>query len=155
MKTRALIISILTLAACGALCSQASNAAQVPGVSPDQRSVWDGVYNDQQAKRGESLYSRECSFCHGNKLAGSDSTPPLAGSDFAADWEGRTLGDMFKKIRLTMPQGDPDRLNPQQHADVLAYILSFNKFPSGKAELPPETEPLKLIRFKSAKPEGK
>jgi cytochrome c len=150
------MIAILALAACsllyGALRPQAANPQTPPSATPEQRSVWDGVYSEEQAKRGESLYSRECSFCHGNKLKGSDTTPPLSGSDFAADWDGRTVGDLFKKIRLTMPQGEPDRLNQQQDADVLAYILSFNKFPSGKAELPAETEPLKLIRFQAAKP---
>lgn len=131
---------------------QAANQQPAPSASPEQRSVWDGVYSEQQAKRGESIYSRECSLCHGDKLKGNDSTPPLSGNDFAADWDGRTLGDLFKKIRLTMPQGEPDRLNQQQDADVLAYILSFNKFPSGKDELPSEVAPLKAIRFQSAKP---
>jgi cytochrome c5 len=159
MKLHALTIAILTLAACGMfnamLRSQTANPQPSPAAASDQPSVWDGVYSDEQAKRGESLYSRECSFCHGDKLKGSDSTPPLTGNDFAADWDGRTLGDLFKKIRLTMPQGEPDRLKPQQDADVLAFILSFNKFPSGKAELAAETEPLKRIRFLSAKPDPK
>ena len=29
------------------------------------RSVWDGVYTDEQAKRGQTLYGKECSSCHG------------------------------------------------------------------------------------------
>jgi hypothetical protein len=41
-----------------------------------------------------------------------------------------------------MPQDDPERLSPGQSADVLAYILSVNKFPNGKAELPQQSEML-------------
>jgi mono/diheme cytochrome c family protein len=154
MKLRAVTIAILAFASAVCLGLRGSPQA-APALSPEQRSIWDGVYSEQQARRGESLYARECSLCHGAKLKGNDSTPPLSGSDFAADWDGRTVGDLFKKIRLTMPQGEPDRLNPQQDADILAYILSFNKFPTGKVDLPAETEPLKLIRFQSAKPVDK
>src|ERR1041384_4901719 len=40
------------------------------GAAAASRSVWDGVYAEDQAKRGETLYGRECSSCHGQKLAG-------------------------------------------------------------------------------------
>jgi hypothetical protein len=45
-------------------------------------------------------------------------------------------------------------LSRGQSADVLAYILSVNSFPVGAAELPRETERLKLIRFEASKPES-
>jgi len=130
---------------------------QAPARSPsgESRSIWDGVYTEEQAKRGESLYSGECSSCHGDKLKGNETAPALSGSDFAMDFNGLTLADIFKKIRRTMPQNEPGRLNPQQATDVLTYILSFNKIPSGKTELPPEAEALTLIRFQLPKPEAK
>lgn len=147
---------VVFLAAWGAshtaLRAQRSSPQPTPTPSPGPRSVWDGVYSEDQAKRGGSLYYGECASCHGDKLKGNESTPALTGSDFASDWEGQTLGDLFKKIRRTMPQNEPGRLNQQQDADVLAYILSFNKFPSGKAELPPDNELLKLILFQAANP---
>lgn len=148
----AAIIALLPLAASlVALRGQTAGPQPTPAPSSDARSVWDGVYTEEQAKRGASLYSGECSSCHGDKLKGNESTPALTGDDFDADWNGLTLGDLFKKIRRTMPQNEPGRLSQQQAADVLTYILSFNKFPSGKAELPPESEALKLIRFEPAK----
>jgi mono/diheme cytochrome c family protein len=159
MKNHTAAIALVLLAAWGAsyiaLRAQTASPQPTPAPSPAPRSVWDGVYSEDQAKRGGSLYYGECSACHADNLKGNDSTPALTGSDFAADWEGQTLGDMFKKIRRTMPKNEAGRLNPQQDADVLAYILSFNKFPSGKAELPPENDVLNLIRFQSAKPETK
>ena len=31
----------------------------------DARSVWDGVYTEDQAKRGEEMYFERCVRCHG------------------------------------------------------------------------------------------
>jgi mono/diheme cytochrome c family protein len=138
-----------------ALRGQTASPQPTPAPSPGPRSVWDGVFSEDQAKRGGSLYYGECASCHGDNLKGNDSTPALTGSDFAADWDGQPLGSLFRKIRLSMPKNEPGRLNPQQDADVLAYILSFNKFPSGKTELPPDNELLKLIRYQSANPDAK
>jgi hypothetical protein len=54
-----------------------------------------------------------------------------------------------------MPQNDPGRLSRQEDADVLTYILSFNKFPAGKTELAHNTELLKQIRIEATKPDPK
>ena len=51
-----------------------------------------------------------------------------------------------------MPQNDPSRLTRQQHADILAYLLSMNKFPAGKSEIEPRTEVLREIRFEAQRP---
>ena len=40
--------------------------AQEPAES---RSVWDGVYTEEQAKRGEQLYRKECGTCHGTHFS--------------------------------------------------------------------------------------
>lgn len=128
--------------------------AQEP-VSVDSRSVWDGVYTEEQAKRGEPVYHKECAPCHGDSLAGGESAPPLSGGAFLANWNGLTLSDLFDRIRKTMPQNAPGKLTKQQNADVLAYTLSANKFPAGKSELSKQTEFLKEIRFEASKPEPK
>jgi cytochrome c len=117
-------------------------------------SIWDGIYTAEQAKRGEPLYDRACSACHGDKLAGHEDAPPLAGQDFLDSWNGLTVGKLFDKIRLTMPKGTPSEVGVQQKADILAYILSVNKFPTGKIELQ-KSEALKDIRFEANKPEAK
>jgi S-disulfanyl-L-cysteine oxidoreductase SoxD len=124
--------------------------AQAPAV--ESRSVWDGVYTEEQAKRGDLVYQKECAACHGAMLNGGESSPPLAGSAFLANWNGLSMGDLFDRIRKTMPQSNPGRLTRQQDADVLAFLLSANKFPSGKAELYRQSEMLKEIRFESQKP---
>jgi mono/diheme cytochrome c family protein len=120
--------------------------------SAQTRSVWDGVYTDEQAKRGEEVYRKECAACHGDMLTGGESAPPLTGGVFQANWNGLTLGDLFDRIRKTMPQTKPGHLTRQQDADVLAFMLSINRFPAGKTELYRQSEMLKEIRFETKKP---
>lgn len=127
--------------------------AQAP--PPESRSVWDGVYTEEQAKRGEPIYQKECAVCHGDMLTGVESAPPLTGGAFLTNWNGLTMGDLFDRIRKTMPQSAPGRLTRQQGADILAFLLSVNKFPAGKTELYRQSEMLKEIRIKSTKPAGK
>jgi cytochrome c len=121
----------------------------------ETRSVWDGVYTEEQAKRGEELYRKECASCHGDTLAGGGGAAPLTGGTFLSNWNGLTVGDLFERIRKTMPQGSPGKLTKQQDADILAYLLSFNKFPAGKTELQKQVEFLKEIRFEATKPDTK
>jgi hypothetical protein len=49
-----------------------------------------------------------------------------------------------------MPQDKPGTLGRQQTADVVAYILSVNRAPAGKTELPGEAEVLKAITIAAA-----
>jgi mono/diheme cytochrome c family protein len=116
------------------------------------RSVWDGVYTSDQAKRGATLYAANCASCHGTELNGGESAPALTGGDFLSNWNGLTLGDLFDRIRVSMPADRPGRLSREQDADVIAYMLSVGQFPSGKTELEHQTEPLKQIRLDAAKP---
>ena len=114
-------------------------------------SVWDGVYTQDQAKRGAAAYTEQCGRCHGSDLAGGDSTPPLGGADFLSTWNTKTLGDLFDRIRSSMPADQPGTLNRQQTADIVAYLLSANKFPAGNAELPTQGEALRQIQFDAFK----
>jgi mono/diheme cytochrome c family protein len=115
------------------------------------RSVWDGVYTADQAKRGAEVYAVECASCHGSGLNGGESAPPLAGAEFLSNWTGQTVGDLFDRTQKSMPQNKPGKLTRAQNADVLAYMLSANRFPEGKTELEKQTEPLRQIRIDAAK----
>ena len=137
-------IVVVALWTIGALCLRA--APQTP-----PRSVWDGVYSAEQAKRGEAVYGEQCSACHGGALEGGEMAPPLAGGTFNANWTGLTMGDLSERIRVSMPQNNPGSLNRQQCADILAFMLSVGNFPAGKTELPRDTEALKQIAFESTK----
>jgi mono/diheme cytochrome c family protein len=115
------------------------------------RSVWDGVYTDAQADRGRPLYNQHCASCHADTLMGGEMSPPLVGGEFLSNWNGLTLGDLFERIRTTMPQNNPGKLSREVNADITAYILSVNKFPAGKTEMPHSAEFLKDIRIDSEK----
>ena len=119
---------------------------------PPSKSIWDGIYTEEQATRGKALYAQECASCHGGELTGGEMAPPLAGGEFMAGWDGLTVGDLFERIRISMPQNAPGSLSGQQNADVLAFIFSAGKFPAGTTEMPKEAGILKQIKFEVKKP---
>ena len=116
------------------------------------RSVWDGVYSEEQAMRGKEQYAQVCSKCHATDLSGVDEAPALSGGAFLANWGGLTVGDLSERIRISMPPNNKGKLSRQQIADVLSHVLNVNGFPAGKIELEPKTEVLKLIKIESTKP---
>src|SRR6478609_4486674 len=120
---------------------------------PPTKSIWDGVYTEEQATRGKALYAENCASCHGGELTGGEMAPPLAGGEFMAGWDGLTVGDLFERIRISMPQNAPGSLSGQQNADILAFMFAANKFPAGETELSNQAMILKTIKFEARKPE--
>ena len=117
-----------------------------------ERTVWDGVYTDEQATRGEALYGEHCARCHGATLQGNgEGAQPLTGATFKSTWNGVSVGAMFDRVRLSMPQDKPGTMTRQQVADLLAFILRANKFPAGKTELARQTDLLNAITFQAEK----
>ena len=115
-------------------------------------SVWAGVYTAAQAARGDVAYRQECANCHGATLEGADMTPALTGGGFTSNWNDLTVGDLFERIRITMPIDRPGKLTRQQNADVIAFLLNANGWPEGKTELAVDLGALKQIRIQSTKP---
>ena len=121
-------------------------------VGAQKTTVWDGVYTDEQATRGEAVYGEHCVRCHGANLQGNgEGAQPLTGATFTSTWNGVTLGALFDRVRLSMPQDKPGTLTRQQAADLLAFILRANKFPAGKRELVRQTDLLNAITFQAEK----
>lgn len=154
---RALIFSSVVVALWIVPRAQTARSQNPASQGSQNHSVWDGIYTESQAQRGQALYHSKCSSCHGDHLGGkeSDDVPALTGRDFMVEWDGRTVGDLFRKIFRKMPQDDPGTLTPQQTADLVSFLLSFNKFPSGNSELPSQNDALAAIRFDSKKPDPK
>src|SRR4051812_5613809 len=65
------------------------------------RTVWDGVYTEEQATRGAGLFDRECAGCHGPDGEGGGMAPALAGPAFYANYDGQTVGDLYERNRTT------------------------------------------------------
>ena len=150
MRVSNVILAAAIVAAAGTLqtrlWAEPPPAAQVPS-----SSVFDGVYSEAQATRGELVYFEYCGNCHGAALDGGDMTPGLTGAVFKANWNDLTLGDLFERIRVSMPLDRPGRLNRQQNADVIAYILKTGQWPSGAREVPTDLPALRQIKVESVR----
>src|SRR5215831_19399742 len=127
----------------------------VVGLSQSKRSVWDGVYSEEQAKRGQARYQELCASCHGDSMEGGESAPPLVGGAFLANWNTLSVGELFDRTRSTMPQSRPGSMSREANAEIMAFMLSANQFPAGKQALPQSSEVLKEIQIDAVKPERK
>lgn len=116
------------------------------------RTIWDGVYTEEQAGRGEKLYAQQCAACHGDTLGGVEMAPPLAGDMFNQNWEGTALSDLFERIRMSMPQNNPGSLTRPQTADIVAYMLKVGRFPAGSTPIDGQAGALTQTRFLTYKP---
>jgi mono/diheme cytochrome c family protein len=115
------------------------------------KSVWSGVYTEEQAKGGEALYVIHCAECHGETLDGMEEAPALYGTTFVQTWNGTTLRKMFERLE-TMPPSKKKSLTAPQYAELLAYLLSASKFPAGSTPLEANRTTLAEIAFTSARP---
>jgi hypothetical protein len=91
------------------------------------RTVWDGVFTDAQAARGEARYRASCSACHNEG--------PRRGEAFMRDWSGSDVGSLVTRTKASMPPGAPGSLTDAEYVDIVSYILRVNEFPAGPEEL--------------------
>ena len=130
-----IVLPVVTAISVPALVlAQDSTAKAVPSSA---LTTLTGVYTDQQASRGESIYRNMCLACHHD----SDH----AGAVFKQNWDTRTAFDLFEIIRTTMPNDDPGRLPREDYSSIVAYLFKVNKMPSGKKPLPTDSTGLKQI----------
>jgi cytochrome c len=115
--------------------------------------VWDGVYTEMQASRGERQYGRACESCHGADLAGDpvSEIPALSLDSFMTSWNGRNVNDLVVTMKRSMPKDKPGTLSENAYLDLAAYLLQANKFPSGSRELPRASEDLAAITIERSK----
>ena len=121
-----------------------ASIARAQSTDSTGKSVWQGVYTEEQATRGDTEHQNNCSSCHG--------TEKYAGDAFTKNWVGRTVFDLFDQIRTTMPDDNPGGLSAQQYKDVVAYILKTNGIPAGTDSLSNDPEAMRLLRI-DAKPD--
>jgi S-disulfanyl-L-cysteine oxidoreductase SoxD len=100
-----------------------------------QRTVWNGVYTEEQAARGQIQYTEACASCHAPDLRGNTTSPSLVGMSFTFLWGGSTLGELLGNIQQLMPTDRPNSLPAQTYRDILTFILQANSYPAGEQEL--------------------
>ena len=101
-------------------------------VASQARTVWDGVYTAEQAKRAEPLYKEKCSKCHADAMTGKADSPAITGAEFSANWNDLSVNDLFEKIRIGMPDDEKGTLKRNEVADLIALILQTGAMPAGK-----------------------
>ena len=142
MKSKILVMAVMGAALWGGLVLSAQAG----------KTTAEPVYTAAQAARGEAVYTKNCIECHLRDLTGGNPeaapAPALTGNEFTSYWNGKSIDGVWDSIRMNMPKSDPGTITPEQSADILAYIISFNKGPSGSTELPPQADVLKSIKFK-------
>lgn len=112
-------------------------------------TVWDGVYSTDQAAHGDTVYKAKCARCHGEALLGGEDSPALVDHDFLDKWNGKSLGTLVELIRKTMPSDGPGKLSRQESTDIVAYLLSANRFPAGSEKLAADPAVLDEISFQT------
>jgi quinoprotein glucose dehydrogenase len=102
-----------------------------PRSTEPTRSVWDGVYTEAQAKRGNRVFQTRCGDCH---------QVSEFGGGYSSVYE-------FFESRKTMPEFTPGTLSAKAYADLTAYVLEANGFPAGEEELGSDKASLETILF--------
>ena len=94
-------------------------------VTADTRTTVEAVYSKAQAKAGGVLYKEHCLVCHDKKYF----RPVLK------RWNGQTVAILFDVMVGSMPESNPGGLLDQEYVDILAYIFSLSRYPSGEQVL--------------------
>lgn len=119
-------------------------AAKKPAAAPyTGPSTQDGLYTDEQAKRGRNVYLGSCKSCHAPQSH--------TGATFNQFWRGKQLSDLFTFVSTKMPKNDPGSLSPEDAADVVAYLLKMNAMPTGPEEMWGDADSLKKYRIETKK----
>ena len=100
-------------------------AAWAGSSAADPRTTNDGVYTEDQADVGETLYAQHCLLCHDKKYF----RPVLK------RWEGQPIGILYTVMMTSMPESNPGFLSEKEYVDILAYILSLSRYAAGDSEL--------------------
>ncbi len=113
------------------------------------RTVWSGVYSEDQANNGQTIYSASCSNCHLDNLRGDSTSPALVGNAFISDWDEKSVRALYSRIISTMPQDNPGTLSESTVLDVVAYLFKVNGFPSGEKALESAREAQEILITKA------
>ena len=92
------------------------------------------TYTTEQATAGGVAYEQHCSECHLQTLVGSFEAPELAGQNFLGYWGGKPVEELMEVV-ISMPPGEEGSLDQTIYANIVAYLLERNGFPSGSSEL--------------------
>jgi len=105
--------------------------------TPKPRTVWDGIYTDAQAERGQLAFNQSCSNCH--TVDASGNRRPVTGDKFWEAWTQKTADALLTWVSTNMPNGNGGSLPAPTYRDLVAFILKSNGFPAGTTDLAAES----------------
>ena len=101
-------------------------------------STRDGIFSAAQVERGRESFLWECMECH-------EMEEFTAAGAYLEQMDGETLWEVFEYIWSEMPEDEPSWLEPEEYADILAYILSVYGMPAGEQDMPTNEAELERI----------
>jgi|KBSMisStaDraftv2_1062788.scaffolds.fasta_scaffold09232_3 PQQ-dependent dehydrogenase (methanol/ethanol family) len=134
-----IFVALFALAACAA-----TSTARGDGT---------GWFDPTQVPQGRWEYSQQCAVCHGAQLQGTGA-PALKGREFAAQWNGRKLDELYTYVHKNMPLGRGAVLPSQEYADIVAYILAQSGLPAGNERFTPKTPMDRVLTLTGAAETG-
>ena len=126
--------------------------APEPAPAAPPTSVLDGIFTEAQAERGRVGYEEHCAECHGEGLGGGEMAPGLTGVAFRFRWRGLKVADVYDSVQSTMPPEEPATLSDQAYIDIVAFLLSANRYPTGDRELTADSRLLEGIAVERMPP---
>ena len=123
-----------------AACALAALTALVARGQPaaDTRTTRDGIFSAAQVERGRESFLWECTECH-------EMEEFTAAGAYLEQMDGKPLWEVFEYIWSEMPEDTPAWLEPEEYADILAYILSVYGMPTGEADMPTDKPALEGV----------
>jgi mono/diheme cytochrome c family protein len=133
-------VMLLTMAAL-------SLAATFGRADDDVPTLSEGLFSAAQVERGERVFLDECMECH-------ELPEFTAAGAYFEEQIGETVWSVFEFIWSEMPEDRPAWLDPDEYADVLAYLLSVYGFSSGPREMPIERDALEQVTIEAPPSSG-
>ncbi|MEX2153158.1 MAG: cytochrome c [Gemmatimonadaceae bacterium] len=113
-------------------------AAQSNG-PPERSAATHGAYAEDQATQGEMVFKKFCASCHELSFH--------TGEQFRMSWFSRTVYDLFKVLKTTMPEDNIGGLTDDEYARVMAYVFKLNGFPASADSLRADSLEMQRIRI--------
>jgi len=152
MSRYLVVLAALALVSVGAPVSAQDTASKAYNGIPTNKTIWDGIYTDEQAAAGQAIYIG-CVECHQRQLEGdpSEGVPALAAPSFMVEWDGQTVADLVRHIHA-QPNDNPGDIDPVTATSLTAFILNQNGVPPGKVPLSTDRADQAKILFTERKP---
>lgn len=140
LQSRRLLFRVSMLFTVTVLTGAAVTAVmERPVAAIQSKTIWDGVFTQQQAARGAASFASNCARCHAADTNGGEEGRNLAGKAFWDSFRESTVDHLLDYVSRNMPNGAGGTLNADTYVDLVAFILSRNDLPSGPTELTKES----------------